>query len=75
MRKVLLVLLIAVLALPLGISQAQVEEFSCGTDEEVTITYIGDPAGSHPAAEEATIARFQEVSPVTRKVRICSPST
>ncbi|MBN1260676.1 MAG: hypothetical protein JXB35_08350, partial [Anaerolineae bacterium] len=26
----------------------------CGTDEEVTITYIGDPAGSHPAAEAAT---------------------
>ncbi|MGD8466006.1 MAG: hypothetical protein PVI09_19270, partial [Anaerolineae bacterium] len=22
----------------------------CGTDEEVTITYIGDPAGSHPDA-------------------------
>ena len=25
----------------------------CGTDEEVTITYIGDPAGSHPDAEKA----------------------
>ncbi|MCB9137086.1 MAG: ABC transporter substrate-binding protein [Caldilineaceae bacterium] len=35
---------------------------SCG-DEEVTITYIGDPAGSHPAAEAATIERFKEVCP------------
>ena len=35
----------------------------CGTDEEVTITYIGDPAGSHPAAEAATIERFKEVCP------------
>lgn len=63
MRKGLLVLLIVLLALPLSISQAQVEEFSCGTDEAVTITYIGDPAGSHPAAEEATIARFKEICP------------
>jgi len=35
----------------------------CGTEEAVTITYIGDPAGTHPAAEEATIARFQELCP------------
>lgn len=35
----------------------------CGTDEEVTITYVGDPAGTHPAAEEATIARFKELCP------------
>jgi len=35
----------------------------CGTDEEVTITYIGDPAGSHPAAEAATIERFKEICP------------
>lgn len=35
----------------------------CGTSEQVTITYIGDPAGSHPAAEEATIERFKEVCP------------
>ena len=35
----------------------------CGTDEEVTITYIGDPAGTHPAAEEATIERFKEICP------------
>jgi trehalose/maltose transport system substrate-binding protein len=35
----------------------------CGTDEEVTITYVGDPAGSHPDAEAATIERFKEVCP------------
>ena len=35
----------------------------CGTDEEVTVTYIGDPAGSHPDAEAATIERFKEVCP------------
>ncbi|HRQ96906.1 MAG TPA: DUF3108 domain-containing protein, partial [Candidatus Accumulibacter phosphatis] len=44
------------LALPLSISQAQVEEFSCGTDEAVTITYIGDPAGRPPAATRAAPA-------------------
>lgn len=35
----------------------------CGTTEEVTITYIGDPAGSHPTAEAATIERFAQVCP------------
>jgi trehalose/maltose transport system substrate-binding protein len=35
----------------------------CGTDEEVTVTYIGDPAGSHPDAEAASIERFKEVCP------------
>ena len=35
----------------------------CGTDEEVTITYVGDPAGTHPDAEAATIERFQEMCP------------
>jgi trehalose/maltose transport system substrate-binding protein len=35
----------------------------CGTDDAVTITYIGDPAGTHPAAEAATIERFQELCP------------
>jgi trehalose/maltose transport system substrate-binding protein len=35
----------------------------CGTDEEVTITYIGDPAGTHPDAEAATIERFSELCP------------
>ncbi|MEZ4555506.1 MAG: ABC transporter substrate-binding protein [Caldilineaceae bacterium] len=43
-------------AMPADMSQ-------CGTDEEVTITYIGDPAGSHPDAEAATIERFKEICP------------
>jgi trehalose/maltose transport system substrate-binding protein len=42
---------------------APVTDSVCGTTEAVTITYIGDPAGSHPAAEEATIERFKEVCP------------
>lgn len=62
MRRLILVLLVFLLVLPLSITMAQ-EEFDCGTDEEVTITYIGDPAGTHPAAEEATIARFAEICP------------
>ena len=62
MRKTLVVLLIFTLILSVSAVAAQ-EGFDCGTDEEVTITYIGDPAGSHPAAEEATIARFQELCP------------
>lgn len=36
---------------------------NCGTDEEVTITFIGDPAGTHPDAEAATIERFQALCP------------
>lgn len=35
----------------------------CGTDEEVTITYVGDPAGKHPVAEAATIERFKALCP------------
>lgn len=35
----------------------------CGTDEEVTITYVGDPAGNHPVAEAATIERFKAICP------------
>ncbi len=41
---------------------AQAQNINCGT-EEATITYLGDPAGSHPAAEAATIERFKEVCP------------
>jgi trehalose/maltose transport system substrate-binding protein len=62
MRKTLIVMLVFALILSMSTVVAQ-EGFDCGTDEEVTITYIGDPAGSHPAAEEATIARFQELCP------------
>lgn len=35
----------------------------CLTDEEVTVTYVGDPAGGHPDAEIASIARFEEKCP------------
>lgn len=35
----------------------------CGTDEEVTITYVGDPAGKHPVAEAASIERFKALCP------------
>ncbi|HHY55325.1 MAG TPA: ABC transporter substrate-binding protein [Chloroflexi bacterium] len=35
----------------------------CGADEEVTITYVGDPAGKHPVAEAATIERFKALCP------------
>jgi trehalose/maltose transport system substrate-binding protein len=63
MRKTLFVLLIFTLILSVSAVTAQEEGFDCGTDEEVTITYIGDPAGSHPDAEEATIDRFMELCP------------
>ncbi len=62
MRKALFLILIVVLALSANVVAAQ-DDFDCGTDEEVTITYIGDPAGSHPEAEIATIERFKEVCP------------
>jgi len=35
----------------------------CGTSEEVTITYVGDPVGTAVDAEKNTIARFKEVCP------------
>jgi len=35
----------------------------CGTDEEVTITYVGDPVGTAVDAEKNSIARFQELCP------------
>ncbi len=35
----------------------------CGTDEEVTITYVGDPVDTSKEAEIATIARFNEYCP------------
>lgn len=62
MRKTLFILLAVVLALTANLVAAQ-EDFDCGTDEEVTITFIGDPAGSHPEAEAATIERFMEICP------------
>jgi trehalose/maltose transport system substrate-binding protein len=35
----------------------------CGTTANVTITYVGDPAGTYPAAEKATIERFSKICP------------
>ena len=62
MHKVILFLLALGLAIPTGMAFAQ-DDFDCGTDEEVTINYFGDPVGSHPVAEEDTIARFNELCP------------
>lgn len=63
MRKLLYALLIMLLVIPVSITAAQDEDFDCGTDEEVTINYFGDPVGSHPEAEQATIDRFNELCP------------
>jgi len=63
MRKLILALLVLAMAIPTGVAFAQDGEFDCGTDEEVTINYFGDPVGSHPIAEENTIARFMELCP------------
>ena len=62
MRKFFALLLILVMALGVSGVAAQ-SDFDCGTEENVTITYIGDPAGSHPEAEAATIDRFSEICP------------
>lgn len=65
MRKLLILLIVLSLALPVGgVAMAQESgEVDCGTDEEVTITYVGDPVGGHPEAEMAAIESFQEVCP------------
>jgi trehalose/maltose transport system substrate-binding protein len=65
MRKLFLLLLILVIVVPAHGILAQDEgvEVDCGTDEEVTISYYGDPAGGHPEAEEAAIERFHELCP------------
>ena len=62
MRKIILFLLVFVMAIPTGMAFAQ-DDFDCGTDEDVTINYFGDPVGSHPIAEENTIARFNQLCP------------
>lgn len=64
MRKMILALLVLALLIPAQLAFAQDDmEFSCGTEEEVTIQYFGDPVGSHPDAEEAIIEGFQELCP------------
>mgnify|MGYP005846132831 CR=1 FL=1 len=72
MRKLALFSLILLLALPSLALTAQ-EEFDCGTQEAVTITYMGDPAGSHPDAEMATIERFNALCPNITVNRINGP--
>lgn len=69
MRKFLLLLLVVVLTLSVSLVAAQ-DAVDCGTDEEVTITYYGDPAGSHPEAEQAAIDRFMEACPNVTVERI-----
>ncbi len=66
MRKLLLLSLVSLLILSASaLTTAQDDDmsFDCGTDEEVTINYFGDPVGSHPEAEAATIERFMELCP------------
>ena len=64
MRKLILALFILALMIPAQMAFAQDDmEFDCGTDEEVTIQYFGDPVGSHPDAEAAIIEGFQELCP------------
>lgn len=64
MRKIVLLLLVLLIAIPAQSAFAQDDmAFDCGTDEEVTINYFGDPVGSHPEAEQAIIDGFQELCP------------
>jgi trehalose/maltose transport system substrate-binding protein len=63
MRKLHLLVVLALVLMTVSATAVAQEDFDCGTDEEVTITYFSDPAGSHPDAEAATIARFMELCP------------
>lgn len=65
MRKLLVLMLIAALVVPTAVVFAQDDamEFDCGTDEEVTISFFGDPVGTHGEAEAATIERFEALCP------------
>lgn len=64
MRKLALLMLVMLLTVSTTVINAQDDmAFDCGTDEEVTINYFGDPVGSHPEAEQATIDRFMEICP------------
>jgi trehalose/maltose transport system substrate-binding protein len=63
MRKLILALLTLALLIPAQLVFADGHEIDCGTDEEVTIRYFGDPVGTHPDAEAAIIENFQEMCP------------
>ncbi len=72
MRKLIVLLLVLAIAIPALNTVAAQDSmgFDCGTTENVAITYYGDPAGSHPAAEKATIAAFKELCPNINVLRI-----
>ncbi len=63
MRKLILFFLVLALAMPAGLALADGHEFDCGTDEEVTIKFFGDPVGNYPEAEDRIISSFNEVCP------------
>jgi trehalose/maltose transport system substrate-binding protein len=69
MRKLSILFSLLLLVLSVGMvgaqddDMAEMDGFDCRTEEEVSITYIGDPVGSHPEAEAATIERFMELCP------------
>ncbi len=63
MRKHLL-LIVLLMVLPFSaVSGQDAAAVDCGTTDEVTITYVGDPAGGHPAAEAAAIERYMQACP------------
>ncbi len=65
MRKLALLMLVMLLTVSTTVINAQDDmAFDCGTDEEVTINYFGDPVGSHPEAEQATIGKFARILPL-----------
>ena len=65
MRKLLVLVLVTMLVVPAAVIVAQDDmmEFDCGTDEEASISFFGDPVGTHGEAEAATIERFEELCP------------
>ncbi|MDZ7802263.1 MAG: ABC transporter substrate-binding protein [Trueperaceae bacterium] len=54
---------------------AQDSSIDCVTDEEATITYLGDPVGNLPETEAATIAAFEEACPHIDVERVPGPSS
>ena len=71
MRKIIVLLLVLVMAVPaMQVAAQDGGEFDCGTTEDVVITFYGDPAGSHPQAEKDAIAAFMELCPNINVLRI-----
>ncbi|MEX2501501.1 MAG: ABC transporter substrate-binding protein [Trueperaceae bacterium] len=54
---------------------AQSGHIDCITDDEATITYLGDPVGNLPETEAATIAAFEEACPHIQVERVPGPSS